>query len=712
MPEKMPRKLKKLILVAVNILLVAVIVFLAWQRTRAVQEKDEREAEEAFIANVASMRNLAFTVLESEQKVCEDWAVYINSAGMDMEEALDYLRHANADETVMAQILDRETGIGFSAEADQNGETAVDYSSFHEAIDDAGDGEIRLTSAFTNPITHRQSVGFLENLTLTDGEYILMRVVSTDEISAKWDFPSQYREAEISLIARSGDYIIRTTNMKSENFWEYMRIYNGVGYDGVEKIKEEFYSGETELMRLKNSMAQTCFTVCMPYSDKNDDMFFVAMVPVSSLTLTGTDYGMLVIVILGMLAILLFNSIFILYMNRRLRKTGEMAMEASRAKTDFLSSMSHDIRTPMNAIIGMTEIASRNTDDPEKVEDCLGKISLASNHLLTLINDVLDISKIESGKLTLNPAPFSLSKMIEQQMEFVRPQAEKRNQTIEVSTNGITEDRLVADELRLNQVCVNLLSNAVKYTQEGGEIRVRVQERPSTEAGKVDLTYVVEDNGVGMSEEFMKTMFEPFTRVNDLRQDKVQGSGLGLAIVKKMTELMGGEILCQSEVGEGTTFTLRVTLETAPEEKKEKQEDGDDIARGLRGIHVLVAEDNDMNWEIIREMLEMYQITASRAENGAEVVDMLGNASAGTYAAVLMDIQMPVMNGRDAARAIRKMEDEKKRKIPIIAMTADAFAEDVQACLEAGMDAHTAKPVDMKKLFNAMRDAMAKEEDG
>ncbi len=516
------------------------------------------------------------------------------------------------------------------------------------------------------------------------------------------------------------------------------------------------------------------------------------------------------------------------------------AERANQAKSTFLTSMSHDIRTPMNAIVGMTTLAAKHLNSPDYVRNCLSKVTLASDHLLTLINDVLDINKIESGNLSLTPNVFSLADSIMNLANIGRHQLHEKNHQFEIRVHNISQEYLFADELRINQVFINLLSNAVKYTPTGGRITIDVKEQPLPgERGKVRLIYVIEDTGIGMSEAFQTQMYDLFAMANKSART-VSGSGVGLSICKQLVELMEGAIECESQVGKGTKFTVTLDLpiadkameqlmlppmkilvvdddevflataadtlrelgvspdcvnggeqavqlvkekhaankdypliiidwlmpdmdgiETtrqiraevgpevsiivisayAPEEiqdaavaagangfihkpffrsnayqsisevmglNQEAAEPVEDAHQKVRGMHLLIAEDNDLNWEIIRELLAMYDITAVRAENGQRCVDMLEQSSPGEYDCVLMDIQMPVMNGYDASKCIRCMSRSDLRSLPIIAMTADAYTEDVLRCAESGMNGHIPKPIDMEKLLEALGEVSGK----
>lgn len=420
--------------------------------------------------------------------------------------------------------------------------------------------------------------------------------------------------------------------------------------------------------------------------------------------------------------------------HKALSEALEKANIASKAKTDFLSSMSHDIRTPLNAIVGMTNIAKMSTGDTDKVETCLEKIDLSSHHLLTLINNVLDISKIESGRIQLNTIVFSLKEAMDKMIDIVKPQMDEKNIEFEVYVDYIDNDYILADEVRINQIYMNIISNAIKYTPEGGRIVMELKETKLSE-DSVRVLYSIKDNGIGMSEEFMRNMYKTFSRATDSRVNKIQGTGLGLAIVKQMVDMMDGKIDCISEENKGTKFT--VTLEFPLKERedvevkedleygiiegeskpnsddkdnkkgessdKDKRASAIEKAAFLRDKCILVAEDNELNWEVISGIMGMYDVQTVRAENGRICVDMVKNSKPGTYDLILMDIQMPEMDGREATRVLRADENEYVRDIPIVAMTADAFAEDIEASRRAGMNGHVSKPVDIPELLQELK---------
>lgn len=383
----------------------------------------------------------------------------------------------------------------------------------------------------------------------------------------------------------------------------------------------------------------------------------------------------------------------------------EEANRANEAKSEFLSRMSHDIRTPMNAIMGFTRVARNHLHEPDKILDCLDKINLSGSNLQQLINDVLDISRIESGEFRIDSEPVKLSELCKLYEQNIRGTAEDKNQKFICNRHDIIYDTVLSDRLRIGQIYMNLLSNAVKYTPEGGTVELEVYEEPFPDKDKIRLVSIVRDNGIGMSEKFMKEMYSQFSRAIDTRVNKVQGSGLGLAIVKKIVDQMNGTIEATSRLHEGTTF--RVTLDVPFIREQEVSETTAEIQffklRPSRIIKtLLIAEDNDLNYEILEEQLEMYGIHCVRAVNGKECVQLFEIDPSGTYDAILMDMQMPVMNGLDATRAIRRLPSPESKQIPIIALTANAYLEDVQKCKEAGMNDHMSKPVQIEQIIRTV----------
>ena len=383
----------------------------------------------------------------------------------------------------------------------------------------------------------------------------------------------------------------------------------------------------------------------------------------------------------------------------------EVAEKASKAKTDFLSNMSHDIRTPMNAIIGITTLMKNELHQPEKLAEHLGKLETSDRLLLGIINDILDMSRIESGKTTLNIEKTNLPQQVSQLDSIIRQQASQRRQTFTVE-NHVQHENVLADPNRLNQVLMNILSNAVKYTPQGGHIRLDVEELTHTEH-YAKYRFVVQDDGIGMSEAYQKTLFEPFTREEKSGTNRVQGTGLGMAITKSIVDLMGGTIHVESAPGKGSRFEVVLELPIDAEADKVQTASAlpeeDEAVSPLSGMKFLCAEDNAINAEILEMLLESKGASCTICSNGQEIVDAFASVKPGEYDMILMDVQMPVMDGLEATRRIRNGENPLGRTIPILAMTANAFLEDMQKSKEAGMDEHLSKPVDIAALEQTVK---------
>ena len=390
-------------------------------------------------------------------------------------------------------------------------------------------------------------------------------------------------------------------------------------------------------------------------------------------------------------------------LNAKLQIAAENAESANRAKSTFLFNMSHDIRTPMNAIIGYADLASRHSDEPAKLEKYMENIQVCGQNLLMLLNNVLDLARIENDKTEMEYSVSDVEKDFRNCIAMFQNQADSKGQTLTVTTH-LLHPYVYADVPHLTEVCTNLVSNAVKYTGNGGTIRCDVAQKPGEKEGWCDTVITVADNGIGMSQEFQQHIFEPFERERTSTVSKVEGSGIGMGIVKKLVGLMGGTVEVESKIGVGSTFTVTIPCRIASEDETQaKRETNPSDQKCLCGTRILLTEDNDLNAEIATELLQEEGCTVDRAKDGVECVDMLEKAANGTYQIILMDVQMPVMNGYDAARKIRRMDDPQKANIPIVAMTANAFSEDKQVALDAGMNDHIAKPIDMSVLVPTLR---------
>ena len=527
------------------------------------------------------------------------------------------------------------------------------------------------------------------------------------------------------VIRKDGSYVVGNEGDAHENYFDRLtNIFAGQDMEAdacIEQLQAAMNAGEDYSTIVKNGGSRRhIYCTNLPYCE----WYLVTVLPFERLdnAISGMGSRWLIIVYAASFAVIamllyIFFRYLKLFRNQvseltrinaemdAARKAAEQARkeaeQANAAKQEFLSSMSHDIRTPMNAIIGMTSLALDNTDDPKRVRDYLGKIALSSKHLLGLINDVLDISKIESGKMTLNVEPVSLREAMDSIVNIIQPQVTAKNQQFKAVAQEILSENVRCDGVRLNQVLINLLGNAVKFTPEKGAVQLTVyQEALPEDASRVRTHFLVSDTGIGMSKEYQKVIFESFSREDNTRVRKTEGSGLGMAITKCIVDAMGGTISVRSEQGRGSEFHVVLDLEKAAAPAASEAEDGaaervNDVV--LKGRRILLAEDNELNWEVARELLSILELELDWAENGEICVEKFRNSPAGHYDAIIMDVRMPVMDGYEATAAIRRLERE-DADIPIIAMTADAFSEDIQRCLERGMNDHLAKPIDIQAV--------------
>ena len=836
--------MKRILVLAGNFLIIAAILALTFFYVRGERARSLSAKTSAFENMTEAMENVTTNYLIGEEQVCKSWANYINKNQMTMDEAIGFVRESIDTPGVMAHLLIEEnqslTGLSTVARSQTPDDYGVSYKNVGRIVGSLSElsdreGTVNVTRAFTNPVNAIQSIAFYAPVSLRNTETdelqpaVLLRIIPVSAFAKKWVFPTEeYRNAEISLIDASGDYIIKGHSFKNSNFYEFYQSYNSANPMALESLKKAL-SGDPGVVEINNSEGKPGL-IGHTRVNLTDDWIIVTMIAMEELDKAEVNWTLVGIVGIGLLLLLVFNLSIMLGLNRQTKIAAAAAERANQAKTDFLSTMSHDIRTPMNAIIGLTAIAGKNAEDSKAVRENLKKINLASNHLLTLINDILDISKVESGKLNLSPVTFSIVECADNLVNMSNPMVKEKNIDFNFRVSQFEHEYLYADQLRLNQIYINLLSNAIKYTEPGGQVNVEMREEPGTTDKTVRLTYVVADTGMGMTPEFMARMYQPFSRQTDSRVNTIQGTGLGLAITKQMIDLMHGTIDCQSAVGKGTTFTVvlelpvadklidemmlppirvlladddKVLLESGEEELKaigviadtvlsgreavqavsERRDyrvvildwkmpdmDGVEAARQIRaqlgeeipilmisaydwsdieeeakeagvngfiskplfrsklydklnellgnekaqsqqededgdiaGMKILVAEDNDINWEIISMLLQMHGVETERAENGDLAVKRISKAEKNEFDLIFMDIQMPIMNGIEATKAIRALGDSRISQIPIIAMTADAFSENVAECLAAGMNGHIAKPVDMKLVLKEIK---------
>lgn len=704
-------------LVLCNVILIAVTVTAALLYSGYIRRTQEASKTDAFIRMIESMKQVSQNYLDRERGYVKDWAAYISEHEMTREEALDFLRSVNSDKERFIHIVDMDTYEAWSAcypAGEEEIETYLPYKDltsdwyrpFVETMQgmfDGTDDGYGVLGKYRLEETHAAAVSVGTRVTLQTEQgtrdYLLVRAIPVEVLKRSWVFPVEYSSAEVGIITNNGDYVIQSNSMKSQNFLEYIRGYNFQDdYNAMQSLEQQLQETDSGILTYKNFRGTDCIWYYSSFAE-GSALDILGVMSTEELK-SSIDAWYIVAIVCGALMILVaIDGSYLISMNRSLREIARISEQASKAKTQFLSAMSHDIRTPLNAVMGMMSIAQKRAEDPQAVVECMDKGMHAGKQLMTLINDVLDISRIESGKFTLNPEKVSLEEIVHDLTEMLASSMERKNITLELDCNALTHKYVSADRTRLDQIYVNLLTNAVKYTEPGGKIclRLREEEIPGRPAD-TRLVFYVKDNGIGMTEEFQKQMYNTFARETRTQVNSTQGSGLGLSIVKQMVDLMGGTIDCKSVSGEGTSFTVSLDLPIVEDVTESNRKPS--AAENISGMHLLVAEDNELNWEIARELLLDRGVTCDHAENGKECVEMLTKAPVGTYTAVLMDVHMPEMNGFEATRTIRALPEEGLRNIPVVAMTADAFAEDVQACIDSGMNGHIAKPIEMGKLVD------------
>ena len=662
----------------------------------------------AFMGQMSSQIRLNF---DSELRLYRSEMESVTLSGLTHElRDEDELRSAFAEEAA-------DRGFAYAAVLDSDGAQEVllgesvsidDYADFSSAV---LAGEKRVTAGVTaggetvvvlaEPVERPMEGGRTSEL--------LAVGVPLEEVIEALSLDVSTTEVYSHIVRANGDFVLNSGGNFADNYLQLLRDSEGVAgvryditADELSQVMDErgsrFYVVYVNGSRYASYLAPlpetTWFIVSvLPYS--------VLQGPIDTLTWSLVGAAFVGCVLLMGLLVFFFTRYLAVYrqMVAEADRAREEADAASRAKSEFLSNMSHDIRTPMNAIVNLTKIAKEHRGNAEAVSGYLDKISASSAHLLGLINDVLDMSRIESGRMELSHEPTLLEEVLDGVVVTVEPQASDHGLELEVQKD-LSCGSVLTDETRLSQVLLNLLSNAVKFTPAGGTVTLRVTQEDSPRGPGLVRTHLwVLDTGIGMSEEFVGKIFDSFEREDSERVRKTEGTGLGMAIVKRIVDAMGGTIEVASKMGEGSTFHVTLDLERA--EKDVEAEASLDEA-DLTGLRVLVAEDNDINWEIASELLGSCGLELDWAKDGRECVELFSASSVGHYGAILMDVRMPEMNGYEATRAIRGLDRADAATVPIVAMTADAFAEDREKAREAGMNAHVAKPIDVREVLRVL----------
>ena len=861
--------MKRLGIILANCIIILAVALGVIAYTRSVAQDSAMRNKEKFADTTAIIKEIAGNYLNDSQAVSDRWAAFLNSSDYTMEEAAEKMEQTLDGDDASAQLiwLDSFTGLATEGKAADPENHTVDYSvkGLNGIFDDIEDGDdIRITQRYTNPQTGSYVVAFCNSVQLDDGsgkkkDAVLLYIVPLSSLETRWTFPTEYGdETDVALIDSTGSYIIKPSSMKNESFFNYIYVYNKTTI-GEDALRNDMNANESGTFEAYDASGELCF-FSYSHIDNNSERIIVAAIPVAALESSDTDWTVPIMIIIALAAVLIIDMLYMREERRKDRKAQEIilqqgeqlkialaaAQHSNNAKTTFLNSMSHDIRTPMNAIIGFTSLAATHIENTELVKEYLGKIQVSSNHLLSLINDVLDMSRIESGTVKIEERQVHLPDVLHDLRTIVQSDIRAKQLDFFIDTMDVKDEDVICDKLRLSQVLLNIVSNAIKYTQNGGNVSVKVKQDPSAPEGFVSYTFSVKDTGIGMSKKFLEHIFEPFTREQTSTVSGIQGTGLGMAITKNIVDMMGGEISVESEEGVGSEFTVKLSFrkskehgeclpvkalvgaaalvvdddmdccisvakmlteinmrpewtsngheaivrtqyacerddpfavyiidwlmpdmngietvrrirriigdqkpiiilssydwEEVEEEAREAGvtcfiskpifmsdlrevlartvDDGDHAEEpqeeekkyDFTGKRILLVEDNEFNQEIAAAILEEAGFKVETADDGSIAVDIMKNAEPGKYDLILMDIQMPVMDGYEATRQIRALKTADAVRIPIIAMTANAFDEDKKKALDAGMDGHMSKPIEIPKLMETLAGVLEKKQ--
>ncbi len=719
--------MKKRYIVIINILIVGLILFI-------IAKYANDRAEESNLASIASFEKMTTTTeqivvnyLADEQHLCDIWANYINrseEAGtpMTVDEAISYIRKAKISPEISGHLIYIDdgsmAGISTTASSTDPSDYSVNYSQiniFDNLEVSNADGAVNLTMAYTNPLNGVQSIAFLNNIKVLDSETgdvrkaLIIRVVPVSRLEQKLVFlKGEYENVEISLIDWDGDYMIHGKSMENNNFFEYLQTYNPMSAQEYNNVLETIRT-DIGSMHINNSKDEDCVIAYTPLSGL-DSWFLVAYIPASELIVNRSiDWQILGIVTLGLMILLYFNLMILLNFNRKLTVVAEAANQANEAKSYFLSTMSHDIRTPMNAIIGMNEMILRDSRD-DVIAMYAENIRAAGNTLLGIINDILDFSKIEAGKMEIMEVDYNCASLLNDIVNMVQRKADEKNLDFRLDVDPDIPRCLHGDEIRIKQVITNILSNAVKYTNNGSVTFSIKSSECKDNSGYVMLHVSVEDTGIGIKKEDLDKLFVAFERIDEKKNRNIEGTGLGMAIAQSFLNMMGSRIQVESEYGKGSVFSFDLKQKVVQWEplgefdsayksflREKQQYKVQFVAPDAR---VLVVDDNVINLKVFVNLLRETRIQIDTAESGDACIALYKQ---NRYDLIFLDHMMPDKDGIETIKELKECKDTLNAKTPIVCLTANAVSGMREMYINAGFDDYITKPIDTVKLENMLR---------
>ena len=716
--------MKKILVIIANVLIMFGILFFVVQyaNNRSVESYQAQISD--FETMTVSVERVTANYLEEEQRICDTWAGYINVSDMYIDEAVLFLANSQTVAGVTAQLVYPDidgwfSGYSTAPHSDEPENYSVSYRGidiFSDAAEEVNDNSsVHITRAYTNPVNGIQSIAFYNAVTVTDAlasgaekvNALLLRVLPVSLLEEKWVFPNEeYKDAEISLIDADGNYMIRSPSLKNSNFYEFYKSYNLAGPVGTEELRLRIVGG-TGSMAIRNSKSETCLIAFTPIM-LTDSWTLISYIPMTSFETATIDWFFVGIVFAGLILLSVFDFALLILINRKLRNTAIEAENANKAKTYFLSTMSHDIRTPMNTILGMNEMILRECND-EDIVVYSEHIRTSGNTLLSLINDILDFSKIEAGKLDIIPVDYDFTSVLNDLVNMAQTAAEAKGLELRLNIDQNIPKLLRGDEIRIKQATTNIITNAIKYTKKGTVTITIWYEKAEEDPDCIMLNVSVKDTGVGIREEDIDKLFAAFQRVDEAGNRGIEGTGLGLTITQSLLDMMGSTLAVRSEYGKGSEFGFSLKqrvlewdavgdYETAFKRSVAERKTYKEMFTAP-DAKVLVVDDTSVNLTVFKSLLKRTGMQIDTAESGDECVL---RAARTKYDIIFLDHMMPQKDGIETLGDLKKLKDNPNVGTPVICLTANAVSGMREMYLEVGFDDYLTKPIDPDKLENAI----------